>query len=32
MFNFVHHVRLLVHNADDMVTYLVAGAKLTNCK
>jgi hypothetical protein len=22
MFNFVHHVRILVHNADDMVTYL----------
>lgn len=22
MFNFVHHVRILVHNADDMVTYM----------
>jgi methylmalonyl-CoA/ethylmalonyl-CoA epimerase len=22
MFNFVHHVRILVHNADDMVEYL----------
>jgi methylmalonyl-CoA/ethylmalonyl-CoA epimerase len=22
MFNFVHHVRILVHNADDMVDYL----------
>ena len=22
MFNFVHHVRILVHNADDMVRYM----------
>ena len=22
MFNFVHHVRILVHNADDMVAYM----------
>jgi methylmalonyl-CoA/ethylmalonyl-CoA epimerase len=22
MFNFVHHVRILVHNADDMVNYM----------
>jgi catechol 2,3-dioxygenase-like lactoylglutathione lyase family enzyme len=22
MFNFVHHVRILVHNADDMVEYM----------
>jgi len=32
MFNFVHHVRILVHNADDMVTYLEQTFNMTPVK
>jgi methylmalonyl-CoA/ethylmalonyl-CoA epimerase len=32
MFNFVHHVRILVHNADDMVTYMEQTFNMTPVK
>jgi len=32
MFNFVHHVRILVHNADDMVRYLEQTFDMTPVK
>ena len=32
MFKFVHHVRILVHNADDMVEYLQKNFEMTPVK
>ncbi len=32
MFNFIHHVRILVHNADDMVTYMEQTFNMTPLK
>ncbi len=32
MFNFVHHVRILVHNADDMVKYMEETFSMTPVK
>ena len=32
MFNFVHHVRILVHDADDMVTYMAQNFDMTPVK
>lgn len=32
MFDFVHHVRILVHDADDMVTYMAQNFDMTPVK